>query len=99
MLSITPAGYHGISLPTPAAPPCLLPPEHRSARPSSCPRRGCLPPLLPFFGAGGRAAVGEGSGREEYIDLVSAALARLELLQGCVSPAQRNMKSGTFLPG
>lgn len=39
MLSITPASYHGISLPTPA-PLCLLLPEHRSARPSRCP--SCL---------------------------------------------------------
>lgn len=55
-LSITPAGYHGISLPTPASGCPTARPLHACcllsiARHSRAPALtgGCLPPLLPFF--------------------------------------------------
>lgn len=59
MLGITPAGFHGI--------PCRLLPEHSAAQPSSASLHSCLSSELVDEGA----AVGEGSGGEEYIDLVS----------------------------
>lgn len=65
-LSITPQGYHGISLQTPP-----------------CPCWGCSLPcsLSLCLQTGSRW---EGSGREEYIDLVAAA----GVLRGCTSPAE-----------